>query len=179
MIIVTARYPVGVTIIIINVHQFDQDEVCENRYQTKTPAVKLTVRSRSARDENWLSVKTPSFRYNHRQLLCWNSYTDSVRKTVSRGVFLVSKLRYIADIETRKLFLNTYIKPGIDYVVYDGCSDVLKRGPNFLHRRAVKLIFPDNTLSTGEKLKTDEGKGSLTMRRPPSCYSDSITLVFL
>ena len=38
-------------------------------------------------------------------------------------------------------------------VVWDGCSVVLKKILNSLHRRAVKLIFPDTTLNTDQKLK--------------------------
>ena len=62
------------------------------------------------------------------------------------------KLRYIVDIDTRKLF---FIKPHIDNasIVWNGCSDVLKKRLNYLHRRAVKLIFPDTTLTTDQKLK--------------------------
>ena len=76
-------------------------------------------------------------------------------KTISRRVFLLSKLRYIVDIDTRKLFFNAHIKPHIDYasVVWDGCSDVFKRRLNSLHRRAVKLILPDTTLTTDQILK--------------------------
>ena len=76
-------------------------------------------------------------------------------KTVSRRVFLLSKLRYIVDIDTRKLFCDAHIKPHIDYasVVWHGCSDVLKKRLNSLHRRAVKLILPDTILTTDQKLK--------------------------
>ena len=75
-------------------------------------------------------------------------------KTVSRRVFLLSKLRYIVDIDTRKLFFNAHIKPYTDYpsVVWDGCSDVLKKRLNTLHR-SVKLIFSDTTLTTDQKRK--------------------------
>ena len=61
--------------------------------------------------------------------LRWDSHINNVCKTVSRRVFLLSKLRYIVDTDTRKLFFNVHIKPHIDYasVVWDGCSDVLKR----------------------------------------------------
>ena len=53
------------------------------------------------------------------------------------------------------LFFNAHIKPHIDYasVVWDGYSDVLKKRLNYLHRRAVKLILPDTTLTTDQKLK--------------------------
>ena len=85
--------------------------------------------------------------------LRWDSHINNVCKTVSRRVFLLLKLRYIVDIDTRKLFFNAHIKPGIDCasVVWDGCSDVLKKRLNYLHRRAVKLIFPDTTLTTDQK----------------------------
>ena len=87
--------------------------------------------------------------------LRWNSHINNVCKTVSRRVFLLSKLRYIVDIDTRQLFFNAHIKPHIDYasVVWDGCSDVLKKRFNSLHRRTVKLILPDTTLTTDQKLK--------------------------
>ena len=77
-------------------------------------------------------------------------------KTVSRRVFLLSKLRYIVDIDNRKLFLNAHIKPHIDYasVVWAGCSDVLKKRLNSLRRRAVILIFVvDTSLTADQKLK--------------------------
>ena len=50
------------------------------------------------------------------------------------------------------------MKPHNDYasLVWDGCSDVLKKSLNSLHRRAAKLIFPGATLTTDQKLKKDE-----------------------
>ena len=85
----------------------------------------------------------------------WDSHINNVCKTVSIRVFLLPKLRYIVDIDTKKLFFNAHIKPHIDYasVVWDGCSDVLKKRLDSLHRRAVKLIPPDTTLTTDQKLK--------------------------
>ena len=47
--------------------------------------------------------------------LRWDSHINNVYITVSRRVFLLSKLRYIIDIDTRKLFFNAQIKPHIDY----------------------------------------------------------------
>ena len=88
--------------------------------------------------------------------LRWDSHINNVCKTASRRVFLLSKLRYIVDIDARKLFFNAHIKPHTDYasVVWDECSDVLKKRLNSLHRRAVKLILPDTTLTT--EIKADE-----------------------
>ena len=72
----------------------------------------------------------------------WDSRTNNGCKKVSRRVFLLLKLRYIVDIDCRKLFFNAHIKPHIDCasVVWDGCSDVLRKRLNSLHRRAVILI---------------------------------------
>ena len=88
----------------------------------------------------------------------WDSHINNVCKTVSRRVYLLSKLRYVVDIDTKKLFFNAHIKPHIDYasVVWDGCSDVLKKRFNSLHRRGFtpsRLILPDTTLTTDQKLK--------------------------
>ena len=87
--------------------------------------------------------------------LRWDSHTNNVCKTVSRRVFLLSKIKYIVDIDTGKLFFNAHIKPHIDYasVVWDGCGDVLKKRLSSLHRKAVNLILPDTTLTTDRKLK--------------------------
>ena len=87
--------------------------------------------------------------------LRWESHINNVCKTVLRLVLLLSKLRYIVDIDTRKLFFNAHIKPHIDYasVVWERCSGVLKKRLNSLRRRAVKLILPDTTLTTGQKLR--------------------------
>jgi len=85
--------------------------------------------------------------------LRWDSHTNNVCKTVSRRVFLLSKLRYNLDIDTRKLFFNAHIKPHIDYasVVWDECSDVLRKRLNSLRRKVI--ILPDTTLTTDQKLK--------------------------
>ena len=56
--------------------------------------------------------------------------------------------------DTRKLFYNARIKPHIDYasVVWDGCGEVHLKQLNSIHRRAGKLILPDPSLSTEQKM---------------------------
>ena len=44
-----------------------------------------------------------------------DSHINNVCRTVSRRVLLLSKLRYIVDTDTRKLFFNAHLKPHIDY----------------------------------------------------------------
>ena len=90
-------------------------------------------------------------------------YTKQSR---DESYFLLSKLIYIVDIDTRKpssffvfffflffFFFDAHIISHIDYVsvAWDGCSDVLKKRLNSLHRRAVKLMFADATLTTDQK----------------------------
>ena len=46
---------------------------------------------------------------------------------------------------------NTHTHTDYASVVWNRCSDLLKKILNSLHRRAVKLIFPDTTLTTDQK----------------------------
>ena len=57
--------------------------------------------------------------------LRWDSHINNVCQTV--------KLRYIVDIDTRKLFFNAHIKPHSDYasVLWDGCSDAFRKRLKF------------------------------------------------
>ena len=68
---------------------------------------------------------------------------------------MLSKLKLFVNSDSRLLFYNAHIKSHIDYAstVWDGSSDVHLRRLNSLHRRAAKLILPDPSLSTDQKLK--------------------------
>ena len=81
-------------------------------------------------------------------------HTDTLCKTLSKRVFLLSKLKYIVDTDTLKLFFNAHVKSHIDYasVVWGGCSDALKKRLNSLLRRSGKLILLDKNLTTDQKL---------------------------
>ena len=118
---------------------------CDNNHMVKTKSMTIATRQKHQLSPLPLDLvlnraKTDQV-WEHRLLgitidnkLRWDSHTNNVCKTVSRQVFLLSKLRYIVDIDTRKLFFNAHIKPHIDYasVVWDGCSDVLKKRLNSL-----------------------------------------------
>ena len=87
-----------------------------------------------------------------------DSQTNNVCKTASKWISLPSKLRNTVDINSWKLFFNASIVHHIGYapVVWDGCRDVLKKRLNSLLRRAVKLIFPDWSLTTDQRFKQYE-----------------------
>ena len=71
-----------------------------------------------------------------------------------KKLFLLSQLQYIISIDTRKAFYSAHIKPNIDYVLvaWDGCGEVHFKKLNSLHRRIGKLIIPDPSLSTEQKM---------------------------
>ena len=96
-------------------------------------------------------------------ILRWDTHTDKLCKTLSKRVFLLSKLKYIVDTDSSKLFFNAHIKSYIDYasIVWGGCSDALKKRLNSLLRRARKLILPDKNLTTDQKMNYKIGILSL------------------
>ena len=86
--------------------------------------------------------------------LQWKPHVNSICKSVSRNLFMLAKLRYLTNADTRKIFFNAHVRPHIDYVstAWDGSSDALLKRLNSLHRRGAKLILIDPTLSTDQKL---------------------------
>ena len=85
--------------------------------------------------------------------LKWQSHIDRTCKTISRNLYMLSKLKLYVDTNSRLLFYNAHIKSHIDYAstVWDGSSDIHLKRLNSLHRRAAKLILPDPSLSTDQK----------------------------
>ena len=86
--------------------------------------------------------------------LSWTLHTQAISKTVARNVYLLTKLKFFTDVPTRTLFFHAHIKPHLDYAscIWDGCSDANMKKVNSLHRRAAKMILPDKSLTTDEKL---------------------------
>ena len=87
--------------------------------------------------------------------LKWQSHIDNVCKHVSKNLFLLSQLRHYVDSDARKIFFQAHLLSHINYAstVWSGASEVHLKKLNSLHRRAAKLILPDQSLSTTEKLK--------------------------
>ena len=77
--------------------------------------------------------------------LHWDSHINNVCETVSRRVFLLSKLRYTQENCSSMPTLNLTLIMR-QSCLWDGCSDVLKKRLNSLHSK--KLILPDTTLTT-------------------------------
>jgi hypothetical protein len=69
--------------------------------------------------------------------LRWHSHIENVCKHISKNIFLLSRLQSIISYDARKAFFNAHIKAHIDYasILWDGCSDVIFKHINSLHRR--------------------------------------------
>ena len=102
---------------------------CDNNHMV-TNLIKINFMTIATRQKHQLSPLPLDLVLNgekidqvseHRRLLTidnklrWDSHINNVCKTILRRVFLLSKLRYIVDIDTRKLFFNAHIKPHVDY----------------------------------------------------------------
>ena len=82
------------------------------------------------------------------------SHIDNICKHVSKNLFLPSQLRHYVDSDARKIFFQAHLLSHINYAstVWSGASEVHLKKLNSLHRRAAKLILPDQSLSTKKKL---------------------------
>ena len=86
--------------------------------------------------------------------LDWRAHIEEVSKTLCSNLYLMSKVRHFTEPSTLKLFYHAYIQPHLDYAstIWDGCADVHFNKLDRLHRRAIKLISDDPTLTTDEKI---------------------------
>ena len=57
---------------------------------------------------------------------------------------------------TRKMFFMAHIQPHFDYAstIWDGCSEANFKRINSLHRRAVRLVSENNSLTTDAKIRS-------------------------
>jgi hypothetical protein len=86
--------------------------------------------------------------------LRWDAHVDHLCRQLGRNIYLLSKLQSVFTQDARMLFYNAHIQSHLDYasVIWDGISDALFNKLNSLHRRAAKLINPDPSLTTDEKM---------------------------
>jgi len=87
------------------------------------------------------------------QQLSWKQHIDKTCKALSKNLFLLSRIKPLADMQARKIFYHAHIQPYLDYgsSLWDGASESSLKRLNSLHRRAIKLI-----VDTKEAISTDE-----------------------
>ena len=80
--------------------------------------------------------------------LKWQSHIDNICKHLSKNLFLFSQLRHSIDSGAHKIILQAHLLSHINYAstVWSGASEVHLKKLNSLHRRAAKLILPDQSL---------------------------------
>ena len=80
------------------------------------------------------------------------SHIDNICKHLSKNLFLLSQLRHYVDSDTRKIVFQAHLLSPINYAstVWGGASEIQLKKLNSLHRRAAKLILPDQSLSTSQ-----------------------------
>ena len=85
----------------------------------------------------------------------WQSHANNICKTVSNNIFLISKLKRYVSSQTHKIFYSSHILPHISFssTVWDDCGETHLNKLNSLRRRAAKLLLPDTSSSTDERLK--------------------------
>ena len=132
---------------------------------TKTECMLVTTRQKHQLRPDPLQLtlnSQPILQVNeHRHLgvildskLDWRAHIEDVSKTLCSNLYLMSRVRLFTEPPVRKLFYHAYIKPSFDYAstLWDGCADVHFNKLDRLHRRAVKLISDDTSLTTDEKM---------------------------
>ena len=85
--------------------------------------------------------------------LKWQSHIDNICKHLSNNLLMLSQLRHYVDSDARKIFFQAHLISHIKFAstVWSGASEVHLKKLNSLHRRAAKLILPDQSLSRTEK----------------------------
>ena len=86
--------------------------------------------------------------------LKWQSHIDNICKHLSKNIFLLSQLRHYVDSDARKIFFQAHLLSHMNYAstVWSGASEVHLKKLNSLHKRAAKLILPNQSLPTTEKI---------------------------
>ena len=99
---------------------------------------------------------------NHKMLgiyldseLNWQAHINNLTKRLSKNVFLLSKLKKYVDTKCLKLFFDAHVMSHINYssTVWDGCCKDTLNKVNRIHRRAIKIMSPNNLTTTDEKMK--------------------------
>ena len=158
--------------ILSNILQQSLDEIfdwCNNNQMlintSKTKSMLITTRQKHQNNLSSLQLSLEGEPIeqvrNHRLLgviiddqMTWCTHINNLCKTLSRNVFLLSKLRYILNTDCCKSFFHAHIKSHCDYAstLWDSCSDNHFAKLNAVYRRAVKRIVPAQ-IPTDEKFE--------------------------
>ena len=85
--------------------------------------------------------------------LKWQTHINNICRTVSRNIFLLSKLSQIVSQKSKLAFFFAHIMSHMNYVsnAWDGCACVHMKQLYSLHKRAVKILMPIPNLDYKQK----------------------------
>lgn len=86
----------------------------------------------------------------------WQAHINALTKKMSTNLFLLKQLTHYVDSDARKMFFQAHCLSRINYAspVWCGAAQVHIRKLNSHHRRAAKLILPDPSQTTQQKMNT-------------------------
>ena len=140
---------------------------CRNRMAlnpTKTKCMLMATRQKHQKKQLPLNLKfetTPIEQVSKHRLLGvtvdeqlkWQAHINNMCKTVSRNIFLLSKLSQIVSQKSKLAFFFAHIMSHMNYVsnAWDGCAGVHMKQLYSLHKRAVKFLMPIPNLDYKQK----------------------------
>ena len=119
------------------------------KHQKKLPTLDLTLNSEC--------VKQVS---EHRLLgvtiddqMKWQAHTETVSKKIARNIYLLSKIKDIANYEAKRMFFFAHVMSHLNYVsnAWDGSAEVHMKLLQSLHKRAIKMLRYESSYK-GENL---------------------------
>ena len=130
---------------------------CRNRMTlnpTKTKCMLMETKQKHQKQQlplNLNSETTPIERVSKHRLLGvtvdeqlkWQTHINSICRTVSRNIFILSKLNQIVSHKTKLAFFFAHIMSHINYVsnAWDGRACVHMEQLYSLHKRAIKILM--------------------------------------
>ena len=86
----------------------------------------------------------------------WDSHISHICKIVARNTYLLKQLSFYVELEHLKKFFHAHCMSHINYAstVWAGADEVHMKPLNSIHRRAIKILCPTQTVQTDEKFKT-------------------------
>jgi len=78
-------------------------------------------------------------------VMCWDEHIRVIHNKIVRNLYLLRQIKQYLPVEARKLFVNSYILPHIDYccIVWGNCTQILLNKLEKLLKRAARLILDE------------------------------------
>lgn len=85
--------------------------------------------------------------------LSWHSHIDNMCKTISRNLYLMSRLKKFVSLNALKLFFHGHILSHINYAsnIWCNASQIQIKRLDSLHKRAIKILSTNKDLTKVEK----------------------------